>query len=241
MGFENLPSFETAGLSTVFQTEADFARTDGKLKHRTRRTTALSEKAAFRNAMRQTEADKVLEVLPGEAESIHLVLDGEFDLHNLIPRIVQLAGETVDSLDLATLGFNDATVQTLAELSDTGKVFRIRMVGSHYFRSVDTDLWNRAHAELTTRGHAVYIARNHAKLQLYRFASGRTVSIISSANLRSCKNAEAAVLFGSPEVFLFWRSVVDELIGEAAKCEALTKGKAKTKAKNVKRKEKRGE
>jgi len=87
-------------------------------------------------------------------------------------------------------------------------------------------LWSRAHEALTRRGHELYIARNHAKLQLYEFGSGRTVTLMSSANLRSCKNAEFAVLFPDAETFGFWCGVIDELIEESKKCEAASRRQA---------------
>ncbi len=217
---DTLPTFDPAGLPTVFQEAADHARTDGQLAPAIRRHTSRAARHVFRNARKQTQANGFLDVLPQAGEVLHLVLDGSFDLCHLIPRILALAAESLDTLDLATLGFHDSTIHILSRLSDAGQIGRIRLLASHYFRSVDSSLWSRAHAALTSRGHLIYVARNHAKLQLYRFRSGRTISLMSSANLRSCRNAESAVIFGDPDVFRFWRSVVDELIREAQKCAA---------------------
>jgi hypothetical protein len=215
---ESLPILDPAALPAVFHSEADAARTDGKLRPGIRRYTARVERRRYHDARRQSAATRILDRLPEPGEVLHLVLDGSFDLCHLIPRVIELAGEPCDRLDLATLGFHDATVETLCRLTEAAKVRRVRLLCSHYFRSVDTDLWARAHRRLTDHGHTLYVARNHAKLQLYAFRSGRAVTLMSSANLRSCRNAESAVLFGDPETLTFWRGVVDELIAEAKKC-----------------------
>lgn len=215
---ENLPALE--GLPSVFTDAADRARTDGRLSPGTRRRHVNTGRAAFVNARKQSAADKIIDRLPEAGQVVHVCLDGAFDLCHLIPRIIDLAGQPAEIVALATLGFNRTTIGILTKLSDAGQVRRVRLLCSHYFKSVDVELFSHAHHELTKRGHTLYIARNHAKLQLYEFADGRTVTLMSSANLRSCKNAEFAVLFGDAATFRFWRSVVDELIEESRKCEA---------------------
>jgi hypothetical protein len=217
---DTLPQMDTAALPMVFNDVADRARTDGRLAEGQRRYTARTERQAFANARRQSAADRILERLPEAGEVLHVVLDGSFDLCHLIPRIVELAGEPVERLDLMTLGFNEQTVRILCRLTADGQAKRIRLLCSHYFRSVDTDLWAKAHRELTAAGHTLFVARTHAKLQAYEFSSGRTVTMLSSANLRSCKNAEFAVLFSDSGTLAFWRSVIDELIEEASRCAA---------------------
>jgi hypothetical protein len=217
---DSLPAFDAGALPAPFTEAADRARTGGRLSRGLRRHTGHADRRIFHNLRRQAQADKMLERLPAAGEVLHLVLDGAFDLCHLIPRVVELAGEACERLDLATLGFNDATLEVLNQLADAGQVGRIRLLCSHYFRSVDTELWSRAHEALTRRGHAAFIARNHAKLQLYTFAGGRLVTLMSSANLRSCKNAEFALLFADADVHRFWSSVIDELIEESRKCEA---------------------
>jgi hypothetical protein len=220
---DSLPAFDPGTLPSPFRHAADQARTDGRLSPAIRRQAGRADRRAFHNARRQSAADAILETLPAAGEVLHLCLDGAFDLCHLIPRVVELADEACERLDLATLGFNDATLRVLTDLADAGQVGRIRLLCSHYFKSVDTSLWSRAHEELTRRGHEVYIARNHAKLQLYEFRSGCTVTLMSSANLRSCKNAEFAVLFADADTFGFWRDVLDELIEESKKCEAASR------------------
>lgn len=210
---DNLPMMPA--LPAPFADAADRARTDGKLVPAVRRLTSRTARHEFHSGRKQAAAERILDRLPECGEAIHLVLDGSFDLCHLIPRIVALAGEPVESLDLMTLGFNEATVDILTQLADAGQVRRLRLLCSHYFRSVDTELWTRAHEALTTRGHTLYVARTHIKAQLFEFASGRTITVLSSANLRSCKNAEFAILFASVDVLTFWRGVVDELIASA--------------------------
>ncbi len=214
-----LPIIDATMLPSVFCEAADLARTDGKLSEGIRRHDGRADRHSFVNARKQCAAARILIRLPDPGEVLHLVLDGSFDLCNLIPRIVELADETVEQLDLATLGFNDATLDVLTELSDAGKVRSIRLLCSHYFRSVDSTLWSRAHAELTRRGHTLFVARTHIKTQAFEFASGRTILLMSSANLRSCKNAEAAVLFNNRPAHDFGVGVFDELIDEAERCE----------------------
>lgn len=215
---DNLQVLDSATLPPVFSEAADFARTDGRLTEGLRTHRHNADRHEFVNSRKQSAADRILQRLPEPGEVLHIVLDGSFDLCHLIPRVIELAGESVERLDLATLGFNDATLDILTQLSEAGRVRHIRLLCSHYFKSVDTTLWSRAHRELTRRGHQLYVARTHIKAQAFEFASGRKLLLMSSANLRSCKNAESVLLIHNDGAHDFWRGVFDELIQEAEKC-----------------------
>ncbi len=191
------------------------ARTGNRLKPGKRTHRGSPTKQAYRNARRQEAANAILDALPASGEVLHLVLDGQFNLGHLVPRILDLAGEPAEALDLATLGFNDATVAMICKLTEAGKIGKVRILASHYFRSVDGDLWHRSHKALTDLGHSVFMAKNHAKMQLYRFKSGRVLTLLSSANLRTCNSAELAVLFSDQATFDFWHGVIEELLTEA--------------------------
>jgi hypothetical protein len=51
------------------------------------------------------------------------------------------------------------------------------------------------------------------KLIAARLTDGRTVTIESSANLRSCKNIEFMTVYGHPDVYAFHTGWMDTLTG----------------------------
>jgi len=68
---------------------------------------------------------------------------------------------------------------------------------SHYFKSTSETIYNTARDAFTSRPQAHFCSlRNHAKLLAIQLDDGRSVTVESSANLRSNKNIESMSFFG---------------------------------------------
>ncbi len=130
-----------------------------------------------------------------------------------MPAILRLAAPaSILRLDIATLGFSRPNTNELFELLDAGQIRECTFVCSVYFRSVDTELFTYLDDGLKARGHRCEICRSHAKLLLFELSDGRNFVWESSANLRSCRNAETFVLSQSAELLSFHRDWLQELI-----------------------------
>jgi len=180
--------------------------TDRRLADRTARR-------RVKDARKEESAMAAIGKLPGPTESLHLVISGRFALWHVVPAIRQLAGQTIDELRIATLGFSRDNIDALCAMLDAGEIGRVWLLCSHYFKGTSTDTFTHAQDQLARRPGRAWFAslRTHAKLLLLKLADGRTFTIESSANLRSCKNIEQMTLVGSRPVYAFHAGWIDEL------------------------------
>lgn len=80
---------------------------------------------------------------------------------------------------------------------------------------MDADLFGYIAAGLRERGQRCAVLRSHAKLLLFEMTNGTAYVWESSANLRSCRNAETFVLSQSKELLDFHAAWLEELIHKA--------------------------
>src|SRR5262245_39741326 len=162
------PSFN---LSTRKQEEADDDQADtatGKAG-----TTFLTRV----NARRMTavkRAAEVLEHLPDEGESLHCILQGYFDLLNVVLALLKKAGSPCQTLRIATLSFSKRNVAELAGLLDASMVTTLDLLTSDFQREHDTEILAVALKELTDkRGQRIAAARSHCKIVTLALEDGR--------------------------------------------------------------------
>jgi len=159
---------------------------------------------SFRDARQAKTAIEAIQRLPGPTQAIHLAISGRFALFDLIPAALELsAPATIEELTVATLGFSKNNIIAIGELLDAGKIGRLTLLCSHYFAGTSPEIHTLATEELAKRGQSFLSIRNHAKLLCMKFTDGRTITVESSANLRSCKNIEIMTLVGDPGLYDF--------------------------------------
>lgn len=153
--------------------------------------------------------------IPDAMEALHLLCSGRYALWDMVPAILELAAPVaIDSLHIATLGFSRQNVAEMLDALDRGRVARLSLICSHYFKGTSGGIWEFAAEELPKRPHTRFLSiRTHAKLLAIKLADGRTVTIESSANLRSCKNIEQMTVYGHPNVYAFHAGWMDSLSG----------------------------
>lgn len=165
----------------------------------------------FRSDQAATAAE-TLASIPGERQAVHLVINGRFALWDFVPAILTLARAPIEQLHLATLGFSKKNIGELCALLDAGQVGKVALLCSHYFKGTSGGIYEIAESELTRRNQRFGSCRTHAKIVLAGLSDGRTVTIESSANLRSCHNIEQVVVAGDPGLYRFHASWMDSLI-----------------------------
>ena len=161
--------------------------------------------ARVENAARQIKR------LPTRHESIHCLMGGDYNGSDIVPAIQSLAGEPIDELHIATLGFNKTNTAQLCGMFDDQVIYRLTIVCSDYFRQTSGDTYTFAEAELAARGQRIVATRNHAKLLLFRIGKARYV-VESSANLRSCNNLEQFTLCRSDVLYRHHRTWLEAVV-----------------------------
>ena len=183
------PSFN---LSTRKQEELDDERGDaatGKAGQ-----TFLARVTARRLAAVKRAAE-VLDVLPGEGESLHCRMESYFDLLNVVLALLDKAGLPCSVLRIATLSFSKRNVAELAGLLDTGAVRKVDLLTSDFQKEHDGDILAVALQELSAkRGQSVAAARSHCKVITMALDDGRRYTIEGSANLRTARCLEQLFL-----------------------------------------------
>lgn len=130
----------------------------------------------------------------------------------MVPAAMALAAPvTIAALHVATLGFSKANTGALFAMLDAGTIARATLLCSHYFSATSKELYDPMAQGMARRGQTFHSMRTHAKVVAMRFGDGRTVTIESSANLRSCKNVETMTLLGDPDLYAFHTAWIDEL------------------------------
>ena len=167
----------------------------------------------FRDYRSNPDAFKHLDTLPKAGETLHGVISGKYALWDLVPALIEKTGQSIADLHLATLSYGKQNAAELLGLLDDGRVKRVSLLVSYYFKAQNRGLYDTLVPELLKRGHRVLAMRTHCKLILFRMSRGTRYVVESSANLRSCKNVEQFALTRCPKLYQFHRAwLEDELL-----------------------------
>lgn len=135
-------------------------------------------------------AAAVVPQLPAPGESVHTLMLGRFDLCQVIEAAVALK-HPVRHLRLASLCFSAKNTALLLRLLDSGRVQRLSLLVSEFFKAHNPDLYETFAADLAGRpGSRLAADRNHAKVTLFDHADGDALVFEGSANLRTNRNRE---------------------------------------------------
>lgn len=165
---------------------------------------------SMRQLLQVSAAAASIDRLPDPDEAVHMVMDGSFAAWDIVPAALKLAGCDIEEMFVATLGYNCRNARELFALLDAGQVGRVGFLCSAYFRSSNTKEFAELADGLEQRGQQVAATRSHAKVIAMRFSDSRSCTTESSANLRSCRNAEQLTLHGDPAVFDFHKTWISE-------------------------------
>lgn len=181
----------------------------------------LSDDRAYRRvASKRTTLDltkvsnaaKHIDHLPEPGESIHGIMRANFDAFDFVPAVLRLiAPAHLQELNIATLGFNERNAAVLIDLLDTGDIKQASFIGSHFWKSHETGVFDALHHNLTSRGHQCLAMRCHAKILLFETSDGQCYTMEGSANLRSCRNLEQFVLTNDADLLHFHRQWMQEM------------------------------
>jgi hypothetical protein len=172
-----------------------------------------ADKAVLLDARRLGNALEHIGHLPEPGEAFHLVTRGKYSLWHVVKATLHLAAPaTIDRLTVATLGFSKSNLEEMLDLLDRRQIGTVDFLFSVYFKSNERELCQRLAHELTTRGQRVVACLQHAKVVLMELSDGRSFTVESSANLRSCASIEQITMTHDAELTAFHRAWIDELL-----------------------------
>ena len=140
------------------------------------------------------EAREALDLIPADGETLHAVMTGTYDLMHLLIVLLDRLGSPCRQMRIATLSLSARNVTEMATLLDAGKVQRLDLLASDFFRKHDAAIFAELLLELGKRGQRVAAARSHCKIVTLALEDGRCYTLEGSANLRTNKNQEQFAL-----------------------------------------------
>lgn len=212
LDLDTFAAIDAAELAQPFNDDPDVS---GSEVDKTKRL--ADDKSHFRTPIIRTvedlrarpEAVRHLERLPVAGESMHAVISGTYALWDLVPAILERTGQDIEHLHLVTLGFNTSNAAEILTLLDAGKIKRVSLLVSHYYKATSPQLYDALVPKLIERGQRVLAMRTHCKLILAAMAGGTRYVVESSANLRSSGNIEQFVLTNDEPLYEFHRGWID--------------------------------
>lgn len=164
----------------------------------------------IRKLIRPENAAVIIPQLPEPGDRLEILLLGNFVLCDLIPEILNARGKC-PHLRVTTLSLSPANGCKLADLYRSGKIERLSLVCSHYFRHTENvEAWQKIKATLLGVTTPI-ISRMHCKVILIPTDSGDFYTLTGSANLRSAGCLEQLTITNDRESHDFHASWIDAL------------------------------
>lgn len=138
-------------------------------------------------------------------------ITGSFYAGDLIEALIVGKNLKVKTLTVATLGMNDNSIDSLANIMDGKYVDKLNLIVSHYFYSHEchphhgkAGLVRYIYQELDKGNRfQLVVCRSHCKMALIELYSGEKIVIHGSANLRSSGNVEQIMIEENKELYDF--------------------------------------
>jgi hypothetical protein len=157
-------------------------------------------------------AAEAVDVLPDEGETLHAFMSGFYDLMHLLVVLLDRFASSCERMGVATLSLSRRNVQEMVSLYDAGKVWRVELLTSDFFRRHDDDIFAELVSEFHARGQRVAAARSHCKVVTLALEDGRRYVLEGSANLRTNRNLEQFALTRDPGLHRFYDEWLDSMV-----------------------------
>ena len=178
-----------------------------------RRHVRRTDKAVMLDARRLANVLEHIGRLPERGEAFHLITENRYSMAHVIPATLQLAEPaTIHHLTVVTLSFSQPNMVDLLAMLDSGQIAEVHFLYSCYFRANNKDACQQLAEALTARGQRVFSGLIHAKLLLIELTDGRTYTVESSANLRSCASVEQLAMIHDRSLYDFHRTWTNEIL-----------------------------
>ncbi len=146
---------------------------------------------ARRRVLGIAEAKAILEHLPAQDESLHVLCTARMDLTDVVNCMIERL-RRCETLHVATLGYNTRNLTQMLGWLDSGLCGSITLATSKFFRSYNGALWEQTRKEFASRKQPCACVYSHAKVITLDFGAAK-YSIEGSANL--CGNGSGREQF----------------------------------------------
>lgn len=174
------------------------------------RSINIKTKIKFKNKLKINHIEKILEELPLQDESLHIVSNRTFDYFNIIPRLIELANQNVDTFYFSTWTMSHQNVISIFEMFDQGIFKNIHALTGEYFKSRETAVYSILEMGIEERKQKLFSNKNHTKVTLLEIGDEHYV-IEGSANFTANPRIENFIITNSKELFYFHKEWMDQI------------------------------
>lgn len=182
-----------------------------------RQKDALKAKAkrANRAFICQDNAAILPDNLPGPGGISFYVLRGDFIYGDAIPALARATGPWVECY-VTTLSLSESNLRRLVVCHDQGLIRGLTLIVSEFWIATDKAKVPARIPGMVDGRFRVAALRNHTKVILAKNDRGDWFVIEGSANLRSSNSTETAIAFNDREIYEFFKTSFDQMLGAAA-------------------------
>lgn len=138
--------------------------------------------------------------LPRDGEAVHGIMTGRYDLMHVLVAILAAKGTPCHVMRIATLSYNGRNMAEILAMLDDGRVGRLNLICSKFFKENTKELYAATVAEFAKRQARIACPRCHCKVVCFDFGGGDTLILEGSANLRTNGNWEQFALINDRQL-----------------------------------------
>lgn len=180
----------------------------------TARKIKIQSKARLLNKMKNENVKNLIDELPLQGESLHIISNGRFDYFNLIPVIQEKINKPIESFWFSTWTMNQNNALQLVKLYDEGKIKQINAITGLYFKKRERLVYFTLNTELNKRCQKIFSSEIHAKVSLLKIGNDYFV-IESSANFTANPRVEQSSIFNNKELYEHHKNWMLEIFANA--------------------------
>lgn len=167
-------------------------------------------------ALRKEKAKDILDGLPAEGESWHIISNGSFDYFNFCPIIIDYLHGYTEAFFGSTWTMSRYNVTELLSLYDAGKMGSIAMMTGIYFKRRESAVYATLLEGLQERNQRFLCFENHAKIMLFNHKNTYIV-MEGSANFTANPRLEQNVITQSRALWEFHWQWINEMFNGKTK------------------------
>ncbi len=198
----NLFDFDTA-----FERNGTFEDSKNDI---TSRKIKIRSKIKFENKLKRESVNNLVDELPLESESLHIISNGSFDYFTLVPAVIEMTGSQIEEFYFSTWTMSHNNVIQILDLYDRNYIKNINALTGEYFKTRESTVYNILNLGCEERGQRVVASKNHSKITLLKTEKDFYV-IEGSANFTANPRIEQFTLINSEGLFNFHKEWMDSI------------------------------
>jgi hypothetical protein len=194
----------------------DHALEDPRLPDAPIRHTVRGLRREMIDKQKKNTLAEILDRLPEQGESHHIITHGKFDFFDILPRVIELGNMTKATVRGTTWCMNRRCALELLEMIDDCRIQSLSLITGLYLKRREQSVFATLANGLRERGHRLLAMECHAKIiTIEDHASQTKITIEGSANFTSNPRIEQTAVINDDRLHDFHGQWIDDAIRRA--------------------------